>query len=299
MSATREPVPFEPYQAGVYLHGTKADLAVGEMLVPGRESNFEQGRVMNYVYFAATLDAATWGAELAAGPGRGRIYIVEPSGEFEDDPQRHRQKVPREPDAILPHPRAAARGRRTRRLGRSLPGEADGHAERTRGAEPEGRSADRGLSDTESALPSSAPDAKAAVRVGHGLKCIRLRCVLPPVERVDGDASSRFLQRLLGREATGIHGRAVNERRRVNRDEMGRPGPCGWDGPGGKLDPRSAVGAGWKGSDHVHQHYPRPARGRRRGRVRRGSLCGELHGHLRPVVVDAPDWTGDPARRDL
>lgn len=86
MSATSEPVPFEVYKAGVYLHGTKADLAVGEMLVPGRESNFEQGRVMNYVYFTATLDAAVWGAELAAGEGRGRIYIVDPSGEFEDDP---------------------------------------------------------------------------------------------------------------------------------------------------------------------------------------------------------------------
>ena len=79
-------MPFVPYKSGVYLHGTKADLAVGEMLVPGRESNFEQGRVMNYVYFTATLDAATWGAELAAGPGRGRIHIVEPSGEFEEDP---------------------------------------------------------------------------------------------------------------------------------------------------------------------------------------------------------------------
>lgn len=79
-------MPFEVYQAGVFLHGTKADLAVGDMLVPGRESNFEEGRVMNYVYFTATLDAATWGAELAAGEGRGRIYLVEPSGEFEDDP---------------------------------------------------------------------------------------------------------------------------------------------------------------------------------------------------------------------
>jgi len=56
MSATREPVPFETYRAGVYLRGTKADLTVGEPLVPGRESNFEQGRVMNYVYFTATLD---------------------------------------------------------------------------------------------------------------------------------------------------------------------------------------------------------------------------------------------------
>src|SRR5215210_6799732 len=82
----QEPVPFEVYEPGIYLHGTKADLAVGELLVPGRESNFEAGRVMNYVYFTATLDAAVWGAELAAGEGGGRIYLVEPLGEFEDDP---------------------------------------------------------------------------------------------------------------------------------------------------------------------------------------------------------------------
>src|SRR3954469_11427071 len=86
MSASREPVPFEVYEAGVFLHGTKADLAVGETLVPGRESNFEQGRVMRYVYFTATLDAAVWAADLAAGQGRGRVYIVEPIGEFVDDP---------------------------------------------------------------------------------------------------------------------------------------------------------------------------------------------------------------------
>src|SRR6476620_5535032 len=86
MSVLREPVPFEVYEAGVYLHGTKADLAVGELLGSGRESNFEAGRVMNYVYFTATLDAAVWGAELASGEGRGCIYIVEPTGEFEDDP---------------------------------------------------------------------------------------------------------------------------------------------------------------------------------------------------------------------
>ncbi len=86
VSSTHEPVPFHVYEPGVYLHGTKVDLAVGEMLVSGRESNFEEGRVMNYVYFTATLDAATWGAELASGEGRGRIYIVEPMGEFEDDP---------------------------------------------------------------------------------------------------------------------------------------------------------------------------------------------------------------------
>ncbi|MBK8470617.1 MAG: NAD(+)--rifampin ADP-ribosyltransferase [Candidatus Phosphoribacter sp.] len=97
MSAAKEPVPFEVYETGVYLHGTKADLAVGEKLVPGRESNFEAGRVMNFVYFTATLDAATWGAELAAGQGRGRIYVVEPMGEFEDDPNVTNKKFPGNP----------------------------------------------------------------------------------------------------------------------------------------------------------------------------------------------------------
>lgn len=97
MSAMRTPVPFEVYEPGVFLHGTKADLAVGEVLVPGRESNFEEGRVMNYVYFTATLDAATWGAELAAGEGRGRIYVVEPTGEFEDDPNVTDKKFPGNP----------------------------------------------------------------------------------------------------------------------------------------------------------------------------------------------------------
>ena len=97
MSATGEPVPFEVYQAGVYLHGTKADLAVGELLVAGRESNFEDGRVMNHVYFTGTLDAAVWGAELAAGEGRGRIYLVEPSGEFEDDPNVTDKRFPGNP----------------------------------------------------------------------------------------------------------------------------------------------------------------------------------------------------------
>jgi rifampin ADP-ribosylating transferase len=82
----KEPVPFEVYRAGVYLHGTKAMLEVGDLLVPGRQSNVDAGRTMNYVYFTATLDAAVWGAELASGEGRGRIYVVEPTGPFEDDP---------------------------------------------------------------------------------------------------------------------------------------------------------------------------------------------------------------------
>ena len=94
MSPLREPVPFEVYEAGVYLHGTKADLEVGDLLVAGRESNFEVGRVMNYIYFTATLDAAVWGAELASGDGQGRIYVVEPTGEFEDDPNLTDKKFP-------------------------------------------------------------------------------------------------------------------------------------------------------------------------------------------------------------
>ena len=70
---------------------------MGEMLVSGRESNFELGRVMSYVYFTATLDAATWGAELASGEARGRIYVVEPMGEFEDDPNLTNKRFPGNP----------------------------------------------------------------------------------------------------------------------------------------------------------------------------------------------------------
>lgn len=97
VDAPREPVPFEVYQVGVFLHGSKASLAVGDLLVPGRESNFENGRTMNYVYFTATLDAAVWGAELASGEGRGRVYLVEPTGPFEDDPNLTDKKFPGNP----------------------------------------------------------------------------------------------------------------------------------------------------------------------------------------------------------
>jgi len=97
VSPLREPVPFEVYEDGVYLHGTKADLAIGELVVPGRGSNFEPGRAMNHVYFTATLDAAVWGAELAAGEGRGRIYVVGPTGDFEDDPNVTDKRFPGNP----------------------------------------------------------------------------------------------------------------------------------------------------------------------------------------------------------
>ena len=92
-----EPTPFEVYESGVLLHGTKADLKAGDLLVPGRGSNFQAGRTTNHVYVTATLDAATWGAELALGEGRGRIYIVEATGDLEDDPNVTDKKFPGNP----------------------------------------------------------------------------------------------------------------------------------------------------------------------------------------------------------
>ena len=94
---TKEPTPFEVYESGALLHGTKADLEVGDLLVPGRRSNYGAGRTANHVYLTATLDAATWGAELAAGDGRGRIYVVEPMGTLEDDPNVTDRKFPGNP----------------------------------------------------------------------------------------------------------------------------------------------------------------------------------------------------------
>ena len=92
-----EPRPFEVHESGALFHGTKADLAVGDHLFPGRRSNFGRGRTANHVYVTATLDAATWGAELAAGEGRGRIYIVEPTGTLEDDPNVTDKRFPGNP----------------------------------------------------------------------------------------------------------------------------------------------------------------------------------------------------------
>src|SRR5204863_4908599 len=77
----------------IFYHGTKADLRPGDLMTPGFGSNFAD-RKLAHIYFSATLDAATWGAELARGEGRGRIYIVEPTGEFEDDPNLTDKKFP-------------------------------------------------------------------------------------------------------------------------------------------------------------------------------------------------------------
>lgn len=80
-----------------FYHGTKADLRPGDLLAPGYNSNFGQRKPANHVYFSATLDAAVWGAELAAGDGRERIYLVEPTGAYEDDPNLTDKKFPGNP----------------------------------------------------------------------------------------------------------------------------------------------------------------------------------------------------------
>ena len=94
---TKTPKPFEVHESGAFLHGTKADLRVGELLVPGRPSNYGVGRIANHVYVTQTLDAAVWGAELALGAGEGRIYLVEPQGPLEDDPNVTDKRLPGNP----------------------------------------------------------------------------------------------------------------------------------------------------------------------------------------------------------
>ena len=76
----------------IYYHGTKATLAPGDLIAAGYTSNFGKRRIARYVYLTAMLEAATWGAELAVGEGRGHIYIVEPTGPFEDDPNLTNQR---------------------------------------------------------------------------------------------------------------------------------------------------------------------------------------------------------------
>lgn len=83
--------------AQTYLHGTKADLKVGDMIEVGNNSNFGQRKNAKYIFLTATLDAAIWGAELAFGEGRERIYLVEPTGPIEDDPDLTDRKFPGNP----------------------------------------------------------------------------------------------------------------------------------------------------------------------------------------------------------
>jgi rifampin ADP-ribosylating transferase len=81
----------------LFYHGTKADLRPGDVIGPGYSSNYGARKTAAYVYLTATLDAATWGAELAVGEGRGRIYTVEPTGPIEDDPNLTNKRFPGNP----------------------------------------------------------------------------------------------------------------------------------------------------------------------------------------------------------
>lgn len=80
-----------------YFHGTKADLKPGASIVVGHQSNFTEVGALSWNYFSATLDAAIWGAELARGDGAERIYVVEPTGAIEDDPNLTDKKFPGNP----------------------------------------------------------------------------------------------------------------------------------------------------------------------------------------------------------
>ena len=83
--------------AQTYFHGTKAEFKIGDLITPGYNSNYGQRKNAKYIFLSSTLDAAIWGAELAAGDNRERIYLVEPTGEIEDDPDLTDKKFPGNP----------------------------------------------------------------------------------------------------------------------------------------------------------------------------------------------------------
>ena len=100
---TRVPISYDhcDHIPGPFYHGTKSTLEVGDELVPGYGSNFRGGRVSSNIYFSALVDTAAWGAELATALAesgeRGHIYVVEPTGPFEDDPNVTDRRFPGNP----------------------------------------------------------------------------------------------------------------------------------------------------------------------------------------------------------
>jgi hypothetical protein len=83
--------------AQTYFHGTKSDLKPGDLIKIGFNSNYGKRKNTKYIFLTATLDAAIWGAELAFGEGQERIYLVEPTGPIEDDPDLTDKKFPGNP----------------------------------------------------------------------------------------------------------------------------------------------------------------------------------------------------------
>lgn len=87
----------EVLDEGPFFHGTKADLNIGDSLTAGFRSNYRPEVVMNHIYFTALRDGAGLAAELAAGPGAPHVYVVEPTGAFENDPNVTDKKFPGNP----------------------------------------------------------------------------------------------------------------------------------------------------------------------------------------------------------
>ena len=88
--------PTGPDAGATFYHGTRADLKPGDLLAVGWGSNYQSGP-MSWIYFSAALESAIWGCELAQGTGRERIYIVEPTGDWIDDPNLTDKKFPGNP----------------------------------------------------------------------------------------------------------------------------------------------------------------------------------------------------------
>lgn len=82
---------------GPFYHGTKADLQTGDFLTAGGTSNYKTEVIMNHIYFTALVNGAGLAAALAKGDGRERVYIVEPTGSFENDPNVTDKKFPGNP----------------------------------------------------------------------------------------------------------------------------------------------------------------------------------------------------------
>lgn len=89
--------PIQNVFSQTYFHGTKASLKMGDLIAIGLNSNYGQNNKAKYIYLTSTLDAAIWGAELALGKGRERIYLVEPTGPIENDPNLTDRKFPGNP----------------------------------------------------------------------------------------------------------------------------------------------------------------------------------------------------------
>lgn len=91
------PERFVVHESGAFFHGTKADLRVGDFLTAGHRPNYRPEHTSNYIYMTMVLDGAVLAAEMAVGDGRCRVYIVQPHGDVEDDPNVTDKKFPGNP----------------------------------------------------------------------------------------------------------------------------------------------------------------------------------------------------------